>query len=344
MIEGVLIAGMVLAAGATWLVALKPLIGRWNRHRTRVRVEDVLKVVLTQAEGGHPSTLRSIAGALGRGERSTLRLMVRIERAGLIQSRHGGFVLTASGTRRAMHVLRAHRLMERFLVDEAQLSAGRVHAIAHGAEHDFDEDELRALDEHLGLPRVDPHGDVIPRAGALDVPHHPTPMTDWPLRRPAVVVHVEDEPAAAMKRLVAAGLRPGIRLTVESRDQRTVAFRIESGRRQRLSPAVAANVHLRAAGFADAPASRSMRLSRLPIDQPGTITTLCEECSGLTRRRLLDLGITPQARITPELTNLGGAARAYRIRNTLIALRKAQADQVMVEPRSPDPRTGGDEP
>ena len=321
-------------------MALAAVGGRWLAARRRAAIEDVLKVVLTSDESGQPATLSSIAGALGRSEKATLRLIVQIERAGLVQSREGGFVLTDPGRQLATHVLRAHRLMERYLVDEAHMSAGRVHSIANRAEHHFDDERLSALDEHLGRPRFDPHGDVIPRDGEAEAPPDQCALTDWPLHHVAQVVHVEDEPADAMNRLLEARLAPGSRLVIESRDDETLVFRSEHGR-QSLSPAVAANVHVRAADPIESPAEASVRLSQLPMARSATIIALADECRGLTRRRLLDLGITPQTTITAELANTGGSATAYRIRSTLIALRKEQADQILVRPDRVDARAEG---
>jgi DtxR family Mn-dependent transcriptional regulator len=61
------------------------------------------------------------------------------------------------------------------------------------------------------------------------------------------------------------------------------------------------------------------------------IILLDEACQGFTRRRFLDLGLTPGTRISPELDNSFGDPRAYRVRGTLIALRKDQASQIWVK-------------
>jgi Fe2+ transport system protein FeoA len=62
------------------------------------------------------------------------------------------------------------------------------------------------------------------------------------------------------------------------------------------------------------------------------IAALDDACQGFTRRRFLDLGLTPGTAIYPELTNAFGDPRAYRVRGTLVALRKDQAAQIWVKP------------
>ena len=59
---------------------------------------------------------------------------------------------------------------------------------------------------------------------------------------------------------------------------------------------------------------------------------LSDRCTGLGRRRLLDLGFTVGAQVKAVLSNVGDAAHAYRIRDTIIALRKEQAEQVLIRP------------
>ena len=64
------------------------------------------------------------------------------------------------------------------------------------------------------------------------------------------------------------------------------------------------------------------------------IIELDERCQGYTRRRFLDLGLTPGTRIFPELNNPFREPRAYRVRGTLIALRNDQASMIWVLPQA----------
>jgi Fe2+ transport system protein FeoA len=74
-----------------------------------------------------------------------------------------------------------------------------------------------------------------------------------------------------------------------------------------------------------------MPLSELPDKTQGEVVALDEACQGFTRRRLLDLGMTPGAKLSPEMRNFAGDPRAYRVRGTLIALRREQAAQIWVK-------------
>ncbi|NOH02145.1 MAG: ferrous iron transport protein A [Chloroflexi bacterium] len=73
-------------------------------------------------------------------------------------------------------------------------------------------------------------------------------------------------------------------------------------------------------------------LAELAQDQRAQIVALDDAVQGFTRRRFLDLGLTPGATIYPELANFFGEPRAYRVRGTMIALRNDQASQIWVKP------------
>jgi DtxR family Mn-dependent transcriptional regulator len=100
----------------------------------------------------------------------------------------------------------------------------------------------------------------------------------------------------------------------------------------RLAPAVAANVFVRPLPEYLASQSGVLPLSELPDGASAEVVALDESCQGFTRRRLLDLGMTPGAQLKPEMRNFFGDPRAYRVRGTLIALRREQAAQVWVKP------------
>lgn len=240
------------------------------------------------------------------------------------------------------HVLRGHRLWERYLSDEGQLPLDKLHEAAERAEHRLATEELDALADHLGHPRTDPHGDVIPTATGEFLPQRRTPLTDWPRDRLAVVVHVEDEPPQALKEALRAGLQPGAVLRVIAHDAKAIVLETAAGR-STLAPAIAANIDVRTAGEGEEIGKAFTTLAGLPIGEAAEVVGLSERCTGLNRRRLLDLGLTPGARVRAELANLEDATHAYEIRGTVIALRSEQAEQVLIRPLMARPHGTGDQ-
>jgi DtxR family Mn-dependent transcriptional regulator len=156
-----------------------------------------------------------------------------------------------------------------------------------------------------------------------------TPLTAWEPGEPGRIVHLEDEPPLAYAQILAEGLRLGqvIRM-LEATPQRLL---LSDGEKEfRLAPVVAANVYLSPLPEAMGQAG-VMPLSELPDKTSAEIVALDDACQGFTRRRLLDLGMTPGARLKPEMRNFFGDPRAYRVRGTLIALRREQAAQIWVK-------------
>jgi DtxR family Mn-dependent transcriptional regulator len=73
-------------------------------------------------------------------------------------------------------------------------------------------------------------------------------------------------------------------------------------------------------------------LASLQPGQKAVVTSISPACRGAQRRRLMDMGIVPGTRIEPELDSLTGDPVAYKVRGTLVALRKQQADQILIRP------------
>ena len=249
---------------------------------------------------------------------------------GLLKSGEHGLTLTPEGERWAMQTVRAHRLLERYLADEARMPLNLIHKEAHRREHQLNERELDELDAHLGFPVRDPHGDPIPTRSGQVQPSPGKPLTSWPGDLPGRVVHIEDEPPIAYAQILAEGISLDQTLrVVQTTPERLV---LSDGENEyRLAPAVAANVFL---DPIEQPAHPTdvITLTALKNRQTAEIIALDEACQGFTRRRFLDLGLTPGTDIYPELLNAFGDPRAYRVRGTLIALRKDQADQIWVRP------------
>lgn len=326
----------IIAAISLLLIAFFPRYGmqaqirRRADARRRELLEDALKHLLDREQEGRHASLESLAGYLDLPLSRTLRLVEEMQTQGLVEWQGRRLHLTPDGERWALHVMRAHRLWERYLADEARMPLEKVHAEAHRREHGISERELDALEAALGHPSHDPHGDPIPnRNGAIaEDRKQGIELTRWEIDRPARIVHLEDEPELAFAQILAAGLRLGqvIRI-LERTPQRLV---LSDGENEyRLAPAVAANIYVVEAAPAEEQPSL-LTLDRLPQGQEAEVVQIDETVQGFTRRRFLDLGLTPGARVMPELTNFFGDPRAYRVRGTLIALRRDQAEKIWV--------------
>jgi DtxR family Mn-dependent transcriptional regulator len=337
----VLLVALAALAAAMWPRAgLIPRLGRWRIRRDRERIEDALKHLSSREHEGRAASVESLASAVRMARRRIPGLLARMEAAGLLDPPASRMTLSSEGERWALHVVRAHRLLERYLADEAGMPIERIHRAAERAEHHRTAQELDALDAHLGHPRTDPHGDPIPESDGALPGGRATPLPGWPAGQPAEIVHLEDEPEIIFRQIQAAGLRPGTIVRVLETDPSRVV--ISDGRDEhRLSPEVAGNVHVAAPRAAEPAEEGIVPLSDLPRGGEALVTRLSPACRGFTRRRLLDMGLTPGTRVRAEMRAAWGDPLAFRVRGTLIALRRDQARAIHVRPIGEDARGGG---
>ncbi|MBM3125299.1 MAG: hypothetical protein FJZ87_09525 [Chloroflexi bacterium] len=327
----VIIGLLILAAFLAPRFGFVAIAKSYRAAQERERVEDALKHLLDREQGGRHASPESLGGTLDLSRTKVMSLVEGMENQGLLESRGGDLHLTPQGERWALHVVRAHRLWERFLADEARMPLEQVHSEAHRREHSLTEAQLNELDAAMGHPTRDPHGDPIPSREGVINRAEGMPMTLWQDDHPARIVHLEDEPALAYQQILAAGLRLGQDIRIlEKNSNRYVLSDGET--EYRLAPAVASNIHVAPLPISELLKRESIPLSDLPQDKRAEIVTLDESVQGFTRRRFLDLGLTPGTSISPELGNFFGDPRAYRVRGTLIALRKDQAAQIWVKP------------
>jgi DtxR family Mn-dependent transcriptional regulator len=327
-----LFALVVIAALALVIAALLPGVGvraRWRRareRRRRVLVEDALKFTHAAELRGSLATLESLAGHLHLRVAPTLDLVTQMEARGLIRTTGSGIALTSSGQEIAVRVVRAHRLLERYFADELQMPLAAIHAAADQREHSVTPEETAELEARLGYPTHDPHGDPIPKPSGQVEPAEAIALPEQPIGRPAVIVHLEDEPPELFRQIAAAGLEPGMR--IEVLDVSADHLVIWDGDRERvLTPIAAGNVFVSPLPMPLAPA---IRLTALGAGARGRVVAL--RCNGITRRRLLDLGVTPGTVIERAFSSALGEPTAYRVRGALIALRAEQANKIEIEP------------
>ena len=203
-------------------------------------VEDYLKCIL-QEELRPRAAARvptgQIAQALAVTPGTVTAMIKTLAESGLVDyEAYGGVRLTAAGRKLALHVLRRHRLIELFLVQVLGLDWSEVHAEAERLEHAVSDRLIERIDEMLGHPAVDPHGDPIPTA-AGDVPKADLePLARFATGRRGTVARIGDQESEFLRRVEHLGLRPGARLKVVARDAAadTLEVELEPGRTARL--------------------------------------------------------------------------------------------------------------
>ncbi len=127
-------------------------------------VEDYLKAIfLLEAEHERATTQR-LAGWLGVKMPSVSGMVKHLAAEGFVRhSPYYGVRLTSRGRSVAVNMIRRHRLIELFLATTLGLGWDEIHPSAEVLEHAFSDDIIDRIDERLGRPQFDPHGQPIPR-------------------------------------------------------------------------------------------------------------------------------------------------------------------------------------
>src|SRR5271165_4209342 len=123
--------------------------------------------------------------------------------------RHRGVLLSAEGKRRALEVLRHHRLIETFLYEVLDYPLEEVHEEAERLEHFISERFEERIAAKLGHPKFDPHGHCIPAMDGQMPAEDSAALTDAHEPGAYVVDSISDQDATLLKRLRIQGIAPG---------------------------------------------------------------------------------------------------------------------------------------
>ncbi len=185
-------------------------------------VEDYLKCIYLEQEAvpGKDVSTGQIAAALQVAPGTATSMVKTLAETGLVEyAPYSGVQLTPAGRKLATHVLRRHRLVELFLVRIMGMNWSEVHGEAEVLEHVISERLLDRMDEMLGHPATDPHGDPIPTAGGEIANPDYANLLECDLDRELVLARVTDQRQDFLRLLERHGLMPGNRLTVSARDE-----------------------------------------------------------------------------------------------------------------------------
>ncbi len=129
-------------------------------------IEDYVKVIYSFTEWqDKPITSSQLAQRLGVANSSVSEMVRKLKDQGLVDHKpYSAITLTGPGLRLALAMVRRHRLIETYLVQQLDYSWDEVHDEAELLEHAVSDTFIERVAAQLGDPRRDPHGDPIPTA------------------------------------------------------------------------------------------------------------------------------------------------------------------------------------
>jgi DtxR family Mn-dependent transcriptional regulator len=152
--------------------------------------------------------------------------------------------LSESGSKAALQILRKHRLWESFLYSKLHFSWDEVHEVAEQLEHIHSKKLIERLDEFLGFPEYDPHGDPIPKPNG-DIPASTALMLiDKNVNDNCKIVAVRDTSSPFLQQLERFQIRIGSKLTIIERMpyDNSMLVMNENGKELQLSEKIASNL------------------------------------------------------------------------------------------------------
>lgn len=170
--------------------------------------DDYLKTVYAHTEWQDaPITPSQLAAKLGIAPSSVTEMVKKLAASGLVSHvPYGAVRLTPAGEARALTMVRRHRLVETWLVQEFGYGWHEVHDEAEVLEHTISDRLLEGIDERLGRPRFDPHGDAIPDAAGEVVREPFVLLAQAPIGHEGRVLRVSDTDPELLRALEELGL------------------------------------------------------------------------------------------------------------------------------------------
>jgi DtxR family Mn-dependent transcriptional regulator len=209
-------------------------------------VENYLKTIYlgstaylgSAAHGSEPRLMPmgQLAAALGVTPGTATTMVKTLAESGLVNYEpYTGVALTRAGRKLAALVLRRHRLVELFLVQVMGLRWDEVHDEAELLEHVVSDRLIDRMDEMLGWPESDPHGDPIPDAEGVVKKQQAQTLLTCPVGTPVTVTRVIDQDRQFLRFIEQNDLKPGESIEVEERDDASDSVRVRGKDERRIT-------------------------------------------------------------------------------------------------------------
>jgi DtxR family transcriptional regulator, Mn-dependent transcriptional regulator len=210
--------------------------------------ENYLKALLkiTLESGTHEAGTNELAVQLALKPATVNDMLKKMKEKTLVDyEKYGKISLTTEGRKRAIEVLRKHRLWETFLYEKLEFTWDEVHEIAEQLEHIQSPKLIDKIDKFLNFPEFDPHGDPIPtKKGELKVRFKKT-LFDVEVGKSCRMVAVKENSPTFLQYVVKVGLGLNNHIKVISKQEYDALIVIEvNGMKSSVSQKFAENIYV----------------------------------------------------------------------------------------------------
>ena len=180
-------------------------------------IQDYLKAIYDLTRDGERASTNQIAEAMGVKPASVTGMIQKMTQSKpplLSYQKHQGVLLTPRGEKMALEVIRHHRLLETYLHDSLGFKWDAIHDEACRLEHVISEEFEERIDQVLGSPAFDPHGDPIPDRDLNMPPHATTSLDKLQPGQKATIQRVRDRDPELLRYLAEHNIIPGANVTL----------------------------------------------------------------------------------------------------------------------------------
>ena len=212
--------------------------------------EDYIKTIYHLGKGKSTmATTNAVAEQMQTKPSSVTDMLKKLSEKGVVNyKKYKGVKLTEYGQKVALAIIRKHRLWEVFLVQKLDFSWDEVHEVAEQLEHIKSEKLIDSLDQHLGFPKIDPHGDPIPSKDGMFREAVKKLVSEVAAGTEGVCVGVKDSTAAFLKFLDKNKIALGDTIKVLEKEEFDGSFRIKIRNQiMHISNQIASNLYLQIA-------------------------------------------------------------------------------------------------
>jgi len=213
-----------------------------------VSEENYIKAIFRLQHGDNTVTTNELSAELRAKPASITDMMKKLRTKKLVHyEAYKGFRLTAEGRKAGLMIIRRHRLWEFFLSEKLKFTWDEVHELAEELEHVSSKKLIDKLDEFLGFPRYDPHGDPIPDANGKIEASRQVALTALPPNKSATVCHVSDQSSSMLELLGHKKIAIGTRVELKKQFDFDGSMDVRVGRQQtvNISKQLAQNIYVK---------------------------------------------------------------------------------------------------
>jgi DtxR family Mn-dependent transcriptional regulator len=309
------------------------LISRYKKvtkNTQRVFMEDALKHLYDYESHGLVATLNSIAGNLSITVDKTSKIVENLKNLKLVFLEQQKISLSKEGRAYALRVIRIHRLWESYLAEETGVKELDWHDEAEEVEHILSQEAANELSAKIGNPKFDPHGDPIPTQDGQVFFRKGDLLNNVEVGQVVKIIHIEDEPKSIYIKLLDQGFHPGKKIKILDKENDNLVIAID-GDEKELECLFASKLTVQVINDLEFVNEKVKTLADIGLGEVAEVVTIANNCRGQQRRRLLDFGIVPGAKVSIHMKNPLNDPTAYSVKDTIVALRKIQAKKIIIK-------------